>query len=57
MGNNKLKIKNKNNKQEVAYAGQNTVGPTSAANVGRKDVPTLGQRRNAIWVIIKSEAP
>ena len=26
--------------------GQKAVGPTSAANVGPTDVPTLGQRRS-----------
>ena len=31
--------------------GQKAVGPTVAANVGPTDMPMLGQRLHAIWVV------
>ena len=35
----------------IASAGQKAVGPTVAANVGPTDMPMLGQRLHAIWVV------
>ena len=35
----------------VASAGQKASGPTVAANVGPTDMPMLGQRLHAIWVV------
>ena len=36
---------------DIASAGQKAIGPTVAATVGPTDMPMLGQRLHAIWVV------
>ena len=36
---------------DIASAAQKAIGPTVAANVGPTDMPMLGQRLHAIWVV------